>query len=68
MNTYDINTGKKNYVGAAFPLNNQNFDFVGFKTIELNNIYFTDYNSWSNPLYNSFTRSIVAFSDCFLNA
>lgn len=68
MNTYDINTGKKNYIWAGFPLDNQNFDFVGFKTVELNNIYFADYNSWFDPLYNSFTRSIVSFYDNFVNA
>ena len=49
FNTYDISTGKKNKLYANFPLDNQNFNFVGFKTVTLNNIYFSDYNSWFDP-------------------
>ena len=34
----------------------------------MNNIYFADYNSWFDPLYRTFSRSVVGFLKCFINA
>lgn len=42
------------------------FDFKGFKTVELNKIYFSDKNSWFDPNRISFTRSIISFTNNFV--
>ena len=69
FNTYDIDSFKKNANQIVFPFTNQQFTFSGFKTIEFNQVIFTNMEWWKNPVGSHFyVRAIINFVGMFLDS
>ena len=68
FNTYEKSTFEKNKYYVALPMSTKNFILEGFKTIELNRLYFVNSDTWDDQTKSGIIRSVFRVQRSFLNS
>ena len=68
FNTYEKTTGEKNKFYVGLPMGTKNFILEGFKTIELNRLYFVNQERYDDVTNSEIVRSFFRVQRSFLNS
>ena len=68
FNTYEKSTFEKNKYYVGLPMSAKSFILEGFKTIELNRLYFVNQDAWDDATNSDIIRSFFRVQRSFLNS